>query len=207
MLRESFDNHELVYVPHLDAWFSPLDCVWAKPHVEIPGKASVAGDFNSQKLFFTDALMVPEPTANMHIAALMSQAKGQPAASKVKETMMLISSLGVTAKDVAKLQGIKIFPVRLPGNQSCFAAAAPGSGSIEFAIIDNLIYRKAFHGRIASLDFSLEELRDAREFLVACGLNTQYTFTLVKEVIDVHGASPDKEMTEMLRSKASAIVR
>ena len=196
-----------MYVPHLDAWFSPSACVWAKPHVEIPAKASIAADFHSQKAFFTEALMVPEPNSEMYIASLISQAENQPTASKMKDTMMLISSLGVTAKDVTKLLQTKIFPVRLPGNQSCFATAAPSSTSIEFAIIDNVVHRKAFEGRVASLDFSLEEIRDAREFLIACGLNTQFTSMLVEEVTNVQGGSLNKEMTDMLRLKASAIVR
>ena len=196
-----------MYVPHLDAWFPTSACIWAMTHVDIPEKASIAADFRLLKSFFTKALRVPEPTSEMHIASLISQAEKQPIASKIKDTMKLISSLGVTAKDVTKLLETKIFPVRLPGTESCFAAATSGTASIEFAIIDKLRHRTAFEGKIEFLDFSLEEIRDSRAFLDACSLNRQFTSVLVQEVTDVQGGSLNKEMTQVFRLKATAIVR
>ncbi|MCJ1398278.1 hypothetical protein MMC11_001475, partial [Xylographa trunciseda] len=201
-LLDTFEKSSLVYIPRINTWFSPSACVWAGLQAEIPGKVPIASDFHSKKTFFTKALKVPEPSVEMYITALESQAKNQPKASKIQETMTLISCLGVTATEVSRLLETKIFPVRLEDGQRCFTMA-----SFEFAIIDKLLHRNAFQGKISSLDFSLEEIRDTRKFLFACGLESRLTSTLVEEVTNVQGGFLDTNMTKMLRSKALALVR
>ena len=143
----------------------------------------------------------------MHIASLKAQAKIEPKAAKIKETMILISLLGIGASDVLELLETKIFPVRLPNGQSCFATASSKSSSLEFAIIDNLVHQNAFQGKLPFLEFSLEDIRDTRPFLFACGLENRLTSSLADEVTDVQGGLPNVEMTRMLRSKAPALVR
>ena len=207
LLRSTFEKSALVYVPHLKAWYRPSDCVWANPHVEIPEKASIAAAYDSKKTFFTKDLMVPEPSAVMYIKSLKSQAKNHPTASKIKETIKLITYLGVTATDVSELLEISIFPVTLPNGQSSFSTPSYVSGYPEFAVIDKVDHWNAFRGKVAHLDFSREEIRDTRPFLIACGLQNQFTSQLVEHVTDVECGILDDDMTKILRLKALALVR
>lgn len=73
--------------------------------------------------------------------------------------------------------------------------------------MENTIHRDAFEGKIVVLDFSLEEIRDTRQLLLAMGLEERFSSRVVKEVTDVRGGSQDHDMTRNLRIKSQTIVR
>ena len=207
VLRSTFEDSALVYIPKDNAWFPPSKCVWVEPNVEIPGKASIAGAYRLKKTFFTEVLKVSEPTVEMYIESLKAEAKGNASAAKIKETMVLICGLGLKEADLSSLVEARVLPVKLANGGGSLASASSKNEPVDFAILENKAHRDAFKGKIAALDFSLEEIRDTRPLLLAMGLKPRFSLGLVKEVTDVSGGSQDHEMTRNLRIKSQAIVR
>ena len=175
--------------------------------MKIPGKFPIAAAYPTKKLFFTEILNVPEPTVQMYIESLKAEADGNARSSYLKEIMALICGLGIERADLSSLAEVKFLPVRLMDGKSTLASASTGGGSADFTIMDNTAHRDAFAGKITTLDFSFEEIRDTRPLLSAMGLDGRFSSKLVKEVTDVSGGSPDHQRTKSLRNKSQAIVR
>ena len=148
-----------------------------------------------------------EPTVEMYIGSLVAEARKNAPAARLKGIMTLISSLGVEAKDVVCLSGAKVFPTKLANGQTCLSSANVGFGEHGFVIMDTTAHSKAFSGKIAALDFSIEDISDTRAFLLANGLDTRFSSKLVENVTTVAGGVPEYEITQSLRGKAQAIIR
>ncbi|KAL8930621.1 MAG: hypothetical protein Q9208_000492 [Pyrenodesmia sp. 3 TL-2023] len=166
-LRFTFEDSALVYIPKKKAWRPPSQCVWVDSSVKIPGKASIADTYPSKKTFFTAVLRTSEPTVGMYVSSLKAEAKGQASAPQLKETMALICRLGIGETDFKSLVEDKVLPLKLANGMSSFAAASSEDEPVDFAVVENIIHRDAFKGKIAVLDFSLEEIRDTRPLLLA----------------------------------------
>lgn len=206
-LWSTFEDFALVYIPKENAWRRPSECVWVESSVKIPRKASIADAYPSKKSFFTTVLKISEPTVEMYINSLKAEAKGRASAAQIKETMALICGLGVGESDLSSLVKAKVLPVKLANGVGSFASPSFNDSSVDFAIVENTIHWDVFKGKIAVLDFSLEEIRDTRPLLLAMGLEERFSSKLVKEVTDVRGGSQDHEMTRNLRIKSQAIIR
>lgn len=207
VLRSTFEDSALVFIPKEDAWCPPSQCVWVESNIKIPGKASIAEAYPSLATFFTKVLDISKPTVEMYVDSMKAEAKGKPSAARIKETMRLICSLGVGENDFSSLIEAKVLPVKLANGAGGFSSASFKADCVDFAIVENTVHRDAFKGRIVVLDFSLEEIRDTRPLLLAMGLEARFSSKLVKEVTDVRGGSQDREMTGNLRIKSQAIVR
>ena len=203
-LRSSFEDAALVYDPNMNAWVPSSQCVWVETNVKIPGKFSIADIYPLKKTFFTAVLKVSEPTVEMYVDSLVAEAKEKASATHIKETMALICRLGVGKTDLSSLVETKVLPIQLANGVRSFASA---SSDDEFAVMENVIHRSAFKGKVVTLDFSLEELRDCRPLLLAMGLQSRFSSNLVKEITNVKEGSDDHEMTRNLRSKSRAIIR
>lgn len=206
-LRSTFEDSALVYIPTENAWFPPSRCVWADSKVKIPGKACIANSYPAKNGFFTAFLKVSEPTVAMYIDSLKAGVKDETPPSRVKEIMVLICSLGLGTTDFSGLADVKFLPIKSANGISGFASAADGDDYHNFVIVDNKIHRDAFKNKLRILDFSIEEIRDTRQLLLAMGLEKQFSSKLVKEITDVKGGSRDHEMSASLRIKSQAIVR
>ena len=206
-LRFTFEDSSLVYIPKENAWFPPSKCIWSESNVKIPGKASIASAYPLKKTFFTTVLKVLEPTVEMYVESLKAEARGKASAAKIKETMALICGLGFEEAELSSLVEAKVLPIKLANGEGSLASASSKDESVDFAIVENAAHWNAFKGKIAALDFSLEEIRDVRPLLLAMGLGNQFSSRLVNEVTDVSGGSQDHEITRNLRIKSQAIVR
>jgi len=206
-LQSSFEDSALVYIPKLRAWRPPSKCVWVESSVKIPGKSSVADAYPLKKTFFTTILKVSEPTVEMYIDSLISEAKGLASAAQIKETMALICGLDIGESDVSSLVEAEVLPVKLANGVGVFASASAEHEYADFVIVENAIHRNAFEGKITVLDFSLEEIRDIKPLLLALGLEGRFSSKLIEEITEVSGGSKDREMTRNLRIKSQAMVR
>ena len=206
-MLSTFESSGLVYIPKENAWCPPSQCVWVKSSVKIPGKASIADTYPSKKAFFTTVLKVSEPTVEMYVDSLIAEAKGKASVAQIKETMTLICGLGVGEVDLSNLIEANVLPVKLANGVGIFASASSKDKIVDFVIMENTLHWNAFKGKIAVLDFSLEEIRDTRPLLLAMGLGERFSSKLVKEVTDVRGGTLHHEMTRNLRVKSQAITR
>lgn len=208
-LCSSFETSALVYAPKQDAWFPPSKCIWVESGVQIPGKASIADAYPRQETFFTDILKISKPTVDMYVASLVAGQNGKMSLKQIKETMALICKLGIGSSDLSNLAHAKILPVRLT-NGKCELTVASASfweKGLDFAILENTDHRTAFNDQLIALDFSLEEIRDTRQLLLAMGLEGSFSSKIVRESTDVTGGFQDHAMTRDLQLKSQAIVR
>lgn len=201
----TFEGSNLVYIPRENAWFPPSRCVWAKSHVNIAGKASIADVYPSLKTFFTSVLNVAEPTVSMYREALQSGAQGNASTAEIKEIMTSICSLDFKG-DISGLVYAKILPIKLANGRYSLASAS-GWEVTDFAIVETVAHRDAFESKIAALDFSIEDVRDLRPLLLAMGLKPRFSTQVVKEVTVAGESSEDYEMTRNLQDKSHALVR
>ena len=206
-LQFTFEGSALVYIPEENAWYPPSQCVWVKPNVKIPAKASIADAYPLLETFFTTVLNIPKPTVEMYVESMVAEAKGKVSTARVKETMRLICTLGVGKNDFSSLVEAKVLPIKFGNGVGGFTSASSKEKCVDFAIVDNTTHWAAFEGKIVVLDFSLKEIRDTRPLLLAMGLEERFSSKLVNEVTDVRGGSHDHEMTSNLRVKSQAIVR
>ena len=124
--------------------------------------------------------------------------------------MTLICKLGLEDVDLAELMEAKVWPIKLANGQNRIASASSRteiSGSFDFAIVDNKAHWHSFGGKIAALDFTLEEIRDTRPLLLAMGLEARFSSNLVREETNIVKGSRNHEITRNLRLKSRAIVR
>ena len=206
-LRFAFEDFALVYIAREKAWRRPSQCVWVDSSVKIPGKASVADSFPTMKAFFTRDLEISEPTVEMYIQSLRAGAKEKASVTQTKDTMALICRLGIGKTDLSSLLEECFLPVKLASGASRSVAAVSKGKVADFAIVDNIVHWNAFKGKLTTLDFSLEEIRDTRPLLLALGLENLFTSKSVREITDVKGGSHNHEMTRNLRSKSQAFAR
>jgi hypothetical protein len=105
------------------------------------------------------------------------------------------------------LLDLSIFPVRLADGTLVLGSAA----RTEFAIIDREHLAEKFRGRIAMLDFSLEEVRRLQYFFDWMNLQHRYLSAAVKQFTSISPRDgctrpitmPDRD----LRRKAHALLR
>ena len=206
-LQFTFESSALVYIPEENTWYPPSQCVWVKPNIRIPGKASIADAYPRLETFFTTVLNIPKPTVEMYVESMIAEAKGNVSAARIKETMRLICALGIREIDFSSLIEAKVLPIKFANGAGGFVSASSRDKCADFAIVDNKIHWDAFEGKIVVLDFSLEEIRDTRPLLLAMGLEERFSSRLVNEITDVKGGFHDREMSKNLRIKSQAIVR
>ena len=206
-LQFTFEGSALVYISAENAWYPPSQCVWVKPNVKIPGKASIADAYPRLGTFFTKVLHIPKPTVEMYVESMIAEAKGDVSAARIKQTMRLICTLGLGENDLSSLVEASVLPIKFANGGGGFASASSKDNCVDFAIVNNTIHWDAFEGKIVILDFSLEEIRDTRPLLVAMGLEERFSSKLVNEVTEVQGGFHNHEMTSNLRIKSQAIVR
>jgi hypothetical protein len=139
----------------------------------------------------------------MHIHALSEKALFSPEKHSIQQEMRNICALNPKPGDLwAKLSSSKCFQVRKPSGEvewlSCSGA---------FAVVDRTDYGTIFRDKIATLDFSLEEVHSIKAFLQGLKLEPKYLSNAVKEETRVEGGVFNAELTNDLRRKAYAIAR
>lgn len=115
---------------------------------------------------------------------------------------MLISSMGPTINDVADLRRANIFSVVTTNGQKTFT-----NTTADFAIVDRSEYGSAFAGKIRMLDYSIEEVRACRSFLLSLDLKRRHLSELVEETTTVRDGAINTELSQSFRMKAYALFR
>jgi hypothetical protein len=193
-----------VFIPSQNTWQPLSSCIWADDQIQIPRKESIKTVYASLEDFFCGILNVPTPNLDMHVQALieLTQSQPTPPASEIKRMIMLISSMGPTNDDVVDLRRVNIFSVVVANGQKTFT-----NSTADFAIVDRSEYGSAFAGKIRMLDYSIEEVRACRSFLLSLDLKRQHLSELVEETTTVRDGSINTELSRSFRMKAYALFR
>jgi hypothetical protein len=200
--RSTFEDAQLVYNPKSPSWYCPTSCIWAEDRIQLPGKQSLATVYKNHRSFFCNVLGVKTPNLAMHIHALQQKAQENPEKRSIMREMLNICALNPTAELLKRLSDCKCLPIKRGSREIEWSDC-----SEEFAIIDRRDYGAIFDNKIKMLDFSLEEVHQLNNFLLALGLEHRYTSKIVKEETNVEGGTIKQRLTDDLRKKAYAISR
>ena len=206
-VQSIFENFSLIYLPTKQAWYSPSSCVWAESNVHIPEKVSIASAYKSRKPFFTNLLKIQEPTVEELVRRLISQAEDRAPIAKMKETITMICSTNLEGTNFSGLMEAEFLPIELEDGTINVIPVLEGDQPIDYVILDRMEHVDAFHGKTASLDFSLEEIQEFRPLLSALNLERRFSSRLVREVTEVKEGTLDVNMTKLFRLKSQSIIR
>lgn len=200
---QSFESNGLVYVPARNQWFPPTSCMWTKS-TRLAGKVAIALDFPSLENFFVRILGVQEPDKSTCILELetLCRVDSAPSILQVKDMLWEMNSYEPSTSDVDILKPLSFLPIK----------EATGELRLHnvkdvFVLFDRQGHTETFQGKVASLDFDIEEIRLLRPIIDVLGLASRYTSNLA----EMESCAPDAilapSLSKDLRSRAYAIFR
>ena len=203
MIRsERFEDEDLVFIPSRLEWYPPSSCLWTDA-TRISDKVAIGSEYANFKEFFVKRLGVKEPNLSMFIKELKLRSRGEaPSIQKVKELIIDINSWGPQKGALDELNSFNILPVK--GKDGRLSLKSTRS---DFAIVNLLEYGDTFKGKIAILDFTVEEVRALRLFISALGLESRYMSETVEESSTVTVSSREPTLSDEIKQKAYALFR
>jgi hypothetical protein len=201
--RDAFGDLELVFDPKSSTWNSLKSCTWAATGIEISSKVSIATTYLTLADFFVRILQVKSPDISMYIDTLRIHAQKAVPFNQTKATILHLMKMNPSEKSLEPVKGLGIWPIRSPPGLIIDNRSSLG----EFVIADHEELRKAFEGKLYSLDLTLEELRELRPFLLALGMKNKYLSSRVEEMTDVEDSSLSTNLTKRYRSRAHFLIR
>jgi hypothetical protein len=156
------------------------------------------------KVFFCQHLQVQVPDLKMLVEGLKVLDKARNPRAEIKDLIWQINALEPDEESLKMIDDAKVLPViSSTGKLTLF------SRTRTFAIVDRKPLADAFAGRIAVLDFSLDEVRRLQPFLSSMKIESRYLSKLVEEKSSVEEISshPDTDLTRDLRRRAYALTR
>jgi hypothetical protein len=201
-LSEVFEQEELVYIPNKKIWQSLSSCLWSEDPVQIPRKVSIGTLYAPLEDFFVRILGVARPNLDLHVQALRELANGEPEFEEVKDIIRQISAMEPSEEALFGLRGSKILPVKFRDGRIRLESIM-----IDFAIVDRPEYGMAFDGKLSILNYTLEEVRFYRPFLLALGLERRYMSEMVEEISMVSAGVLEPCLTNDFEQKAYALFR
>jgi hypothetical protein len=197
-----FEVSLLIFVLPQKSWHSTPSCLWTDA-TRISGKVAIANPYAQLQDFF-QALGVKAPSVDMFVEELKALADGErvPTIEEVKHFIDEINRREPREGTLEELKSLNILPVKgINGDVRLRKCRNP------FAIVDRLEYGKAFQGKYAILQFSLEEVHELQPFLSALGLQDRYMSRIVEEKSTVQGGEWDRDLSDKFRQKANALFR
>ncbi|KAK4695759.1 hypothetical protein P7C71_g2041, partial [Lecanoromycetidae sp. Uapishka_2] len=203
MVREKFEKMGLIYVPQQQAWYPPSSCLWTES-TRISGRVAIAGQYAALKFFFLHVLEVEEPNVSMLVEELKRLATSNEDSSitTIRALIDDIDCLGPDEDDLEDLTSCNFLPVR--GTDGLVRLK---NTTDVFAVVDRVEYEAAFKGRVAILDYSIEEAHRIRGFLTAVDLAGRRMSLLVEEVSTTDTSIKANHLTRKIRDQAYALFR
>lgn len=200
---QSFESNGLIYVPTRKQWFPPTSCMWTKS-TRIAGKVAIAVDFPSLEDFFVRDLEVQEPDKSTYIMELetLCRVDSAPSILQVKDLLWEINSYEPSTRDVDILKPLSFLPIK----------EATGELRLHnvkdvFVLFDRQGHTETFQGKVASLDFDIEDIRLLRPIIDGLGLASRYTSKLAEKESCAPDAVLEPSLSRDLQSRAHAIFR
>lgn len=200
---QSFESNGLIYMPTRKQWFSPTSCMWTKS-TRIADKVAIALDFPSLEDFFVRGLEVQEPDKSTSIMELETLCRVDPAPSivQVKDLLWEINSYEPSTGDMDILKPLSFLPIKeVTGHLRLHNVKDV------FVLFDRQGHTETFQGKVASLDFDIEDIRLLRPIIDVLGLASRYTSKLAEKESCAPDAVLEPTLSKDLRSRAYAIYR
>ena len=144
------------------------------------------------------------PTLEIHIEELQilcNNATEIPF-EQIKGLIREISLWKPVENNVQELRDKKILPANSKHGRKILMSPMD-----TFTIVDRRKYGEIFTGKVAILDFALEEIRSIKTFLSALGLDDRYMSRLANETSEAEDAVEEVTLSEDFRRRAYALVR
>ncbi|KAF9772494.1 hypothetical protein IL306_009798 [Fusarium sp. DS 682] len=191
--EKTFAEEPLIYfnIGNVSRWYTVGECLWSSA-TQIRGRVALNDLYPDLEDFFVSFLGVQELTLGMAYDELKEMGSRVPPPSivAVKETIWALNSLLGSTVDQPDENPIfrgTVFPVRYPNG-----SVKLQSGRTQFAIADRKALRDIFAPQAKMLDFTLDEVRRLRPFLLWLGMETRYLSTSVREISTVADGRMDK---------------
>lgn len=186
-------------------WHSISQCIWSSA-TKIRGKTTLVEQYKTLERFFVGCLGVARLSLKMLYDELASKHARSPR-QEVDEALRAFSSLLSSEKcslDPESIRKAHAFPVRHAGGQVRLQTASTG-----FAIVDREYLSDAFRGKVAFLDFGIQETHELKPFLEWAGLQRRYLSASVREVTSLNSESTRlvSRPERRLNAKSQALLR
>ncbi|KFZ02938.1 hypothetical protein V502_11372 [Pseudogymnoascus sp. VKM F-4520 (FW-2644)] len=170
LIRNTFEDEKLVYIPFTNQWYPPSQCLWSSP-VPVEGMSVIGTDYPEVPAdFFLECLRIPPASLTTLVRELCSLGERRSSVESIKEMIKAINGMNPTRQVLESLATCYILPIRrhTSGNINL------GHLQETFAIIDTTKLLAIFQGHVDVLDFSLEEVHELAPFLEGLGLQCKY---------------------------------
>lgn len=186
-------------------WYKPVNTLWSSS-TPIRGKATLDVQYDELKSFFVSKLGVKSLTLEMVYDELLQK----PQTSTQEDIRVAILSLSNflrderTSLDPKRLREAQIFPVKYATNEPVLR-----STETDFAIADRAHLEESFRGKVALLNFDMEEVNKMRPLFSWLGIEDRLLSNGVKEITSVqpNAGRPIRAPGRDLRHKAYYILR
>ncbi|CVK97556.1 uncharacterized protein FMAN_11584 [Fusarium mangiferae] len=185
-LEASFEESPPIFLKQQDGpkWYKTSDCLWSST-APIRGKVTLDETYEDLKALFVGKLGVKSLTMQMVYDELRQSPESSIEDIKValfSFNDFLQSEIGNWDPEPIKIA--KIFPVVYPDGTTSLR-----SMDVEFAIADRDNLRSKFSGKIALLDFDLEDVHRLRPLFTWLKIQQRYPSTCVVERTGISGDS------------------
>lgn len=186
-------------------WYKTSDTLWSSS-APIRGKVTLDTHYSDLKTLFVNKLGVKSLTLDM----VYDELTQDPPSNSQEDIKVAMLSLSNFLRDERtflrpdRVRRAKIFPVKYGDNEVVLR-----SGDAHFAIADRAHLEERFRGRVALLNFDLEELQQLRPFFFWVGLADRFLSNSVREITSVAPDSgrPLRVLNRELSRKAYYILR
>lgn len=162
-------------------WYKTSETLWSSS-APIGGKVTLDDHYEDLESFFVSKIGVKSLTLDMVYDELVQE----PQRSSLDDITVSLLALSnflrdeSTARKPGPLRDAKIFPIKYGNN-----APVLQSAKTEFAIVDRVHLQEHFDGRVALLDFDLEDIHRLRPLLSWLGLESRFLSNSVREITSV----------------------
>lgn len=201
LYSSTFEKDRLIYNPAEATWHRPSECLWTDT-THIDEKIAIASHYPDLRDLFVDFLSVQEPDLAMYVRQLLLLVSNKsPDMPKIKSLIFVLNTFARNA-DLGKLASEAIIPVMNADGTVSLAK----STSI-FALPDRAEYSRMFEGKVATIDFGIEELHTLSPFVSAMGMGSKLMSSAVRETNSNEEATLDEKLTTDFRQRAFALFR
>ncbi|KAJ3494321.1 hypothetical protein NLG97_g4156 [Lecanicillium saksenae] len=206
-LSSAFRSNALIMVESQGqrGWYKTSDTLWSSS-APIRGKVTLDAHYEALESFFVTKIGVKSLTFDMvydelvHVPQSISM-------DDITVSLLALSNFlrdESPARDPAPLKGANIFPIKYGNSEPVLRSA-----ETDFAIADRVHLQEHFGGKVALLNFDLEDIHRLRPLLSWLGLESRFLSNSVREIISVSPGSGNiiAASGRDLRRKAYYIVR
>ncbi|KAL4889661.1 hypothetical protein BDV59DRAFT_104384 [Aspergillus ambiguus] len=166
-LRSQFQRYGMIYVPGAEQWYTPQQCIWASS--SIGDKMGISNIYPDMESFFVEKLQVQLPSVLCYINHIQHLCKHEGSITEVIEALYHIDNLEPTMSELNCLKEINFLPIE--GLEDEFYW---GSVKSDFFIIDRDGWPMLFYGKVPTLQFRLQEVRELASLLESLGLKSRF---------------------------------